>query len=494
LIAQGTLAANDAREIQQEHLDKVLGRIGVVSNFLNNVIPPHIGAWVNASNLLVHASRRLSERDVESAMIGVVNGYTALIEAQQDWNDYVGASIGGAERTTAKLTSVRDTAIGVEIALTTGNVAAPFIGATGAFVAGTGVGVGVVSRSDSPAGEAVRGTVGEIARTGLYKNLVLAKQGLIGIAYGTGEGLSAIPGALIRLPATVDKLLLAAGDILKKLFTDPAKLVDDIVRLGEAVTLMYEALSDRWEWLERLPPELQALQVGRISGQIEAALIVLQAVPAGTAAGGNLASEALSGASEALSTLPRTALVGGASEGTSVALDASVTQLAELRAQLLVVAAKTGAVTTVAVAATVAGGGGGPGKGWWTTKKKPGQLRPGQIADYRQFRGQKGKVEGHEVLQNLWLEVQNVIKNRGKGVASRYNPSIALPPKVHDVVDRYQRALGLFDRAQMAKLSYKKVLALNALALQKAGVSQDIIEEILEEAFDHAVFSLARGY
>jgi hypothetical protein len=89
---------------------------------------------------------------------------------------------------------------------------------------------------------------------------------------------------------------------------------------------------------------------------------------------------------------------------------------------------------------------------------------------------------------------KGVIQRRGKGLASRENPSIALPPRVHDIVDFYQRALGLFDRAKMAKLSSKKVLGLNALALKSAGVPQSIIEEILEQALDHAVFSLARGY
>lgn len=46
----------------------------------------------------------------------------------------------------------------------------------------------------------------------------------------------------------------------------------------------------------------------------------------------------------------------------------------------------------------------------------------------------------------------------------------------------------------MAKLDYKQVLALNALALQQAGLPQSTIKSVLEEALEHAIFSLALGY
>jgi hypothetical protein len=123
--------------------------------------------------------------------------------------------------------------------------------------------------------------------------------------------------------------------------------------------------------------------------------------------------------------------------------------------------------------------------------KGQADVREGDIIRY----GQRAPgLERHEVLQNLWLETRGLVKERLRGVTSRHNPTLALSPKVHDVVDRYQRALGLFDRAKMAKWDHKRVLALNAVALHHAGVPQEVIDEILDQAMDHAVFSLGRGY
>lgn len=97
-------------------------------------------------------------------------------------------------------------------------------------------------------------------------------------------------------------------------------------------------------------------------------------------------------------------------------------------------------------------------------------------------------------MQNFWLRVNDVIDKRKKGIGSVANPTVLLPPDVHRVVSRFQRALGLFDRSKMAKLDYKQVLALNALALQQAGLPQSTIKSVLEEALEHAIFSLALGY
>jgi hypothetical protein len=145
------------------------------------------------------------------------------------------------------------------------------------------------------------------------------------------------------------------------------------------------------------------------------------------------------------------------------------------------------------MAAGQKGGLGGGSSGDKPTRNPARKYKAGDIIPY----GTKAKTKGldrHEVLQNLWLKVQEVIEKRGKGMGSRLNPTVLLPPNVHRIVSRYQRALGLFDRSKIAELSYKQVLSLNALALQHAGLPQSIIEDILDEALEHAIFSLARGY
>jgi hypothetical protein len=142
---------------------------------------------------------------------------------------------------------------------------------------------------------------------------------------------------------------------------------------------------------------------------------------------------------------------------------------------------------------------GGTGKA--AAKARPrvgrsGPLQRMQVAEYfeHNLKSHVGdELEGHEILQNLWLEANDYIIERGRGMPSRWNPTVALDPKLHDLVTEKQSALGLFDRAKLAKMSYDKVLALNALALRQAGVPQDVIDEALDEAFEHAIFTIARS-
>jgi hypothetical protein len=94
-------------------------------------------------------------------------------------------------------------------------------------------------------------------------------------------------------------------------------------------------------------------------------------------------------------------------------------------------------------------------------------------------------LERHELLQNLWLETKGLVTKRLRGRASRHNPTIALSAKVHDVVDRYQRALGLFDRVAVGKMSLNRVLRLNAEALRHAGVDEETVDELVKAARAH---------
>ena len=120
----------------------------------------------------------------------------------------------------------------------------------------------------------------------------------------------------------------------------------------------------------------------------------------------------------------------------------------------------------------------------WPKSKKP---RPFGTAPYKV---PSPGLDRHEVLQNAWLQVRGHVTRRLTGRASRMNPTLRLPNDIHKIVNRYQRALGLYDKAKLAKWDVKQVLALNALALHHAGVPEEIIEEVLGEAMEHAVWSL----
>lgn len=487
LIANGRHAVIRGREAQQEQMEKVRARLGEISDWLHNIQPPHIAAWTNVENFFALAEQQVASRDFNNAISSLMTSYSSLREAQHEWHEYVEQSIKGAGKTAQDLTSVRDTAIAVDIALATGDLATPAVGGVGAVLAGGAMGVATLSESDSPVGEGERGTLQEIGRAGLLENMKLARQGLTGIAFGIGESLNDIPNALKQLPATTIKLLQQAQNILVTLFQDPSKLLQDIARLPEVVELLYEALNNRWEWLKSLPPDKQAFEIGRLSGHIEAVLMVMKIGPAAGAATGD--------AVKSLTAIPKgwdvsiVRLVGLRAQVMAVGVTAGL----DIRVPLQAVGVAAGQYTAVARAASP---GGGP-SGYSNDKesKKPVSKKPGagDTISYGDKRKTKN-LERHEVLQNMWLRVNDIITGRKKGLASIENPTILLPAKVHRVVGKYQRALGLFNESYVKGLSYKKVLSLNALALKHAGANQATIMKIMKEAVEHAVFSIVRGY
>jgi hypothetical protein len=486
LITNGKHAVILGREAQQEQMEKVRGRVGEISDWLHNIQPPHIAAWTNVENFFVLAEQQVASRDFDNAISTLMTGYSSLTETQHEWHEYVEQSIKGAGKTGQDISSVRDTAVAVDIALATGDLAAPAVGGVGAVLAGGAMGVATLSESDSPVGEGERGTLQEIGRAGFLENMKLARQGLTGIAFGIGESLNDIPNALKQLPATTIKLLQLAQNILVTLFQDPSKLLQDMVRLPEVVELLYEALNNRWEWLKSLPPDKQAFEIGRLSGHIEAVLMAMKMGPAAGAATGD--------ALKTLTAIPKgwdASIVRLVGLRTQV-MDVGVTAGLDIRVSLHAVGVAAGQYTAVAMAASPGGGTSGYSN---KESKKPVSKKPGagDTIPYGDKRKTKN-LERHEVLQNMWLRVNDIITGRKKGMASLQNPTILLPAEVHRVVGTYQRALGLFNESYVKGLSYKKVLSLNALALKHAGANQSTIMKIMKEAVEHAVFSIVRGY
>lgn len=95
------------------------------------------------------------------------------------------------------------------------------------------------------------------------------------------------------------------------------------------------------------------------------------------------------------------------------------------------------------------------------------------------------QLEGHEMLQNLWLEVNQGVK-RGSAPTSTLNPAVAVPRDLHTAIGREQRALGLFDRTKLAGMSATENIELNVLAMRRAGVPEHVVQTLRQEALKHA--------
>lgn len=118
----------------------------------------------------------------------------------------------------------------------------------------------------------------------------------------------------------------------------------------------------------------------------------------------------------------------------------------------------------------------------------PGRSDLGQygIDRYGTYSNRPGdKFAGHEMLQNLWLEVKG-FGARLTGSASKNNPAMALSHAEHVAVGREQRALGLFDGGKLKKMTAEQVIDLNALAMKKAGVPDFAIAALKQEALKYA--------
>ena len=126
----------------------------------------------------------------------------------------------------------------------------------------------------------------------------------------------------------------------------------------------------------------------------------------------------------------------------------------------------------------------------------PGRSELGQygIDRYSTYTNRPGdRLAGHEVLQNLWLEVRGYATLILRGRASREpHPAVALNQAEHAAVGRQQEALGLNDRAKLARMTAQEVIDLNVKAMRNARTPQgdviphDVIQAIKLEAERHA--------
>lgn len=118
----------------------------------------------------------------------------------------------------------------------------------------------------------------------------------------------------------------------------------------------------------------------------------------------------------------------------------------------------------------------------------PGRSPLGQygIDEYGTFGNRPGdSLQGHELLQNLWLEVHGYGR-RLTSPASRTNPAVALSHDEHVAVGRQQRAMGLYDPANLRPMSAPAIIDANVEAMRRAGVRPEVIEVLRREALRHA--------
>jgi hypothetical protein len=324
-------------------------------------------------------------------------------------------------------------------------------------------------------GERMIGTVEEIRRTGVVGNVRLAAEGLVGEGIGAGKALSEFVAGVIGLLKSGP-----AGATYKGLqFLVP--LVDTAFRLGRAygkdpaefmpkvIDVLSRQSHESLERLSRLPPGQQAREVSAVFGEIGGDLIPMAATDS---IGGSLREEArgsgsgLEGARllEGMRGLAvaegRMVVAGGAAAATPTV--AETVQLA-------------GFLSAFAIAASSGGAG--------------LKVVEGEVTKYEdlQKRGKSTKVEGHEVIPHSLLEDLGLATRRGIGAASRNNPVIALSPKVHAMVGRYQRWLGVMYRSQRAGMTVKKIISLNIKALRYAGVPEGVVRNITRQVLRHAL-------
>lgn len=394
-----------------------------VNDWVSERYAPHIGAWHNSAMLFRRMLEQIASGSLDDAIETGTDARAALDATRDAWDDYVDASLR--------------------------------------------------------LGEQMIGTVAEARRSGIVDNARLAVMGLGGGAFGAGRKLSEFVAGVVAMIVDRDR---ATQQFARSL----VGVVDTAFRLartyGKApadfMPTLIDALSQQsresLERLSKLPPDQQAWAVGEVFGEVEGNLVPLAAASSisGTLRAGALASTGAEGApvlatSRGLTFAEAPALVTGRAAAATAAVADSV-QLA-------------GFTSAFALAAGGTGGG--------DRRRSTNQVVEGEVTTYGEYlkRGRRTRLEGHEVLPHSLLEDLGLAVRRGIGAASRNNPVLALPPRVHAVVGRFQRAFGVMYRSQRANMSVLQVIRLNRKALIHAGVPSSVVRAITRDVLRHAM-------
>lgn len=276
-VGEDLEGARWGQKTHRRYMDGVRGVSGIVSDWLQDVVPPHVEMWSHPQRHLERAQQALEAGDPARALREYELGAQLLGQAQAAWASYIDRTSEGAGRTAERFRYVRDASMVTVAALATGGAASAAMGG-GAFAAAGGSGVGVAAGTDlarrrsTALGEDVRGTLAEAEQAELRHNLALARAGLVGMLHGTGAGIE------------------ATAEALHTLFTDPARIVQDLAALPGRLRALIENKDALLVAFRRLPPEAQSEMVGRFAGHIEALLITAATADAALAAAADTAS------------------------------------------------------------------------------------------------------------------------------------------------------------------------------------------------------------
>ena len=88
---------------------------------------------------------------------------------------------------------------------------------------------------------------------------------------------------------------------------------------------------------------------------------------------------------------------------------------------------------------------------------------------------QKDNIDGHEFIQNAWLQEHGYILRRGQGI-SLQNIAIGLAPAQHKLVNTLQSEAGMYAKKYLQSVSWQQNLLDNAYILRQVGVPQSVID------------------
>lgn len=137
------------RESHREHLDmghaesfgdlwdKPSRIFGVAANMRAGVVPPPLSMWGHATRVVADARKALDAGDLAEAGRLLRLATAHLNSSKAEWNTFIEASIGGAEKLTGELEVVRDTSFAIAVAAGA-IVAAPVVAAGVALTPATG--------------------------------------------------------------------------------------------------------------------------------------------------------------------------------------------------------------------------------------------------------------------------------------------------------------------------------------------------------------------
>lgn len=105
---------------------------------------------------------------------------------------------------------------------------------------------------------------------------------------------------------------------------------------------------------------------------------------------------------------------------------------------------------------------------------------------------QNDSIDGHELIQNAWLQEHGYIFGRGQGI-SRQNIAIGLTPTQHKLVNTLQSEAGMYTKEYLQNVSWQQNLLDNAYILSQIGVPQSAMKHRCHFERENPIIATVRG-